>query len=99
MVTTKTTTTTEVPEVAQKIREQMLRPLSSHSNCCSTLRRLDQGPLGSSRRRSAHHSWCPPLCRCRGCHQVHVRFANDLLKAQREFALQLAGVLATDKVA
>ena len=100
MVTTKTTPTTEVPDVALKIREQMI----------STVKQSQQMLL------DAAETWIkavsvlpvadlpaiPGLPALPGAEAV-TKFtfdcATDLLKAQREFALQLASVLVTDKVA
>ena len=100
MVTTKTTPTTEVPDVALKIREQMI----------STVKQSQQMLL------DAAETWIkavsvlpvadlptipclPALPGAEAVTKFTFDFATDLLKAQREFALQLASVLVTDKVA
>jgi hypothetical protein len=100
MVTTKTTPTTEVPDVALKIREQMI----------STVKQSQQLLL------DAAETWIkavsvlpvadlptipglPALPGAEAVTKFTFDFATDLLKAQREFALQLASVLVTDKVA
>jgi hypothetical protein len=100
VTTTKTTPTTEVPDVAVKIREQMI----------STVKQSQQLLL------DAAETWIkavsvlpvadlptipgmPALPGAEAVTKFTFDFATDLLKAQREFALQLASVLVTDKVA
>jgi hypothetical protein len=97
---TKTTSTTEIPELAHKIREQLL----------ST---VEQGQQLSI---DAAHSWLkavsvlsvPDLPAIPGVPampdvEAATRFtfdvAADLLNAQRDFALQMANVLVPEKSA
>ena len=96
--TTKTTPTTEIPELAQKIREQLV----------STVQQGQQMSI------DAAQTWVkavsvlpvPDLPAIPGVHAIPgveavtkytFDVAADLLAAQRDFALQLASVLAPAK--
>jgi hypothetical protein len=100
MVTTKTTSTTEVPDVAVKIREQMISSVKQSQQMLldaaeTWIKAVSVLPV-------ADLPTIPGLAALPGAEAVTkftFDFATDLLKAQREFALQLASVLATDKVA
>jgi hypothetical protein len=100
MVTTKTTPTTDVPEVAQKIREQMISTVKQSQQML--LEAAETWVKAFSVLPVADLPTIPGLAALPGAEAVTkftFDFATDLLKAQREFALQLASVLATDKVA
>jgi hypothetical protein len=100
MVTTKTTPTTEVPDVALKIREQMISSVKQSQQMLldaaeTWIKAVSVLPV-------ADLPTIPGLPALPGAEAVTkftFDFATDLLKAQREFALQLASVLVTDKVA
>jgi hypothetical protein len=100
MVTTKTTSTTEVPDVAVKIREQMISSVKQSQQMLldaaeTWIKAVSVLPV-------ADLPTIPGLAALPGAEAVTkftFDFATDLLKAQREFALHLASVLATDKVA
>jgi hypothetical protein len=97
---TKTTATTEVPEVAQKIREQMLSTVKQSQQLL--LDAAETWTKALSALPVADLPTIPGVAALPGAEAVTkftFDFANDLLKAQREFALQLASVLVTDKVA
>ena len=98
--TTKTTPTTEVPELAQKIREQLL----------STVHQGQQLSI------DAAQTWVkavsvlpvpdlpaipglPAVTGLEAATKYSFDVAADLLKAQRDFALQLADVLVPAKSA
>ncbi len=98
--TTKTTPTTEVPELAQKIREQLL----------STVHQGQQLSI------DAAQTWVkavsvlpvpdlpaipglPAVTGLEAATKYTFDVAADLLKAQRDFALQLADVLVPAKSA
>jgi hypothetical protein len=100
MTTTKTTPTTEVSDLAQKIREQLM----------STVQQAQKLSV------DAAHSWLetasvvpvPDMPTIPGLDKLPsieaattytFDVANDLLTAQREYALKLAKVLATAKSA
>jgi hypothetical protein len=100
MVTTKTTPTTEVPDVALKIREQMISSVKQSQQMLldaaeTWIKAVSVLPV-------ADLPTIPGLPALPGAEAVTkftFDFATELLKAQREFALQLASVLVTDKVA
>jgi hypothetical protein len=100
MVTTKSTPTTEVPDVALKIREQMISSVKQSQQMLldaaeTWIKAVSVLPV-------ADLPTIPGLPALPGAEAVTkftFDFATDLLKAQREFALQLASVLVTDKVA
>ncbi len=96
--TTKTTPTTEMPDLAQKIREQLV----------STVRQGQQLSL------DAAETWVkavsvlpaldlptvpgvPAMPGVEAATRFTFDIAADLLNAQRDFALKLANVLVTDK--
>ncbi len=98
--TTKTTPTTEMPVLAQKIREQLV----------STVRQGQQLSV------DAAQTWVkavsvlpvpdlpaipgvPALPGVEAATRFSFDLAADLLTAQREFALQLVGVLVPEKTA
>jgi hypothetical protein len=98
--TTKTTDTTEIPDLAQKIREQVL----------STVRQGQQLSV------DAAQTWVkavsvlpvvdlpavpgvPALPGVEAVTKFSFDVAADLLSAQRDFALKLANVLVTEKSA
>lgn len=98
--TTKTTTTSEMPDLAQKIREQML----------STLRQGQQLSV------DAAQTWVkavsvlpavelptipgiPAMPGVEATTKFTFDVAADLLSAHRDFALKLANVLVTEKPA
>ena len=98
--TTKTTDTTEIPDLAQKIREQVL----------STVRQGQQLSI------DAAQTWVkavsvlpvvdlpavpgvPALPGVEAVTKFSFDVAADLLSAQRDFALKLANVLVTEKSA
>jgi hypothetical protein len=95
---TKSTSTTEVPELAQKIREQLV----------SAVQQTQQLSV------DAAHTWVkavsvlpvpdmpsipgvPALPHVEAATRFTFDVATDLLNAQRDFALQLAGVFAPEK--
>jgi len=101
--TTKTTPTTEIPDVAQKIREQLL----------SSVRQGQQLSVDAAQAwvKAVSVLPVPDLPKVPGITalpavpgvQAVSKFtfdvAADLLSAQRDFALKLAGVLVADKSA
>jgi hypothetical protein len=100
MVSTKTTSTTEVPEFAVKIREQLI----------STVKQCQQFSVDAAQTWMKAASVLPvadlptipgvaALPDAEVVTKFAFDFANDLLKAQRDFTLQLANALVPEKLA
>ncbi len=100
MVTTKTTSTTEVPEFAQKIRDQWL----------SAVKQSQQFSLDAAQTFVKAASVLPvadlptvpgvvDLPSAEAVTKFAFDFAADLLKAQRAFALEFASALVAEKTA
>ena len=94
MVTAKTTTTTEVPEVAQKIREQVLSTLKQSQQLL--LDAAETWTKALSALPVADLPTIPGIAALPGADAITkftFDFATELLKAQREFALQLSALV------
>ena len=92
--TTKTTPTTEIPELAQKIREQLLATVHqgqqfSIDAAQTWVKAVSVLPVPDL----AAVSGIPTIPAVEAATKYTFDVAADLLKAQREFALQLADVL------
>jgi hypothetical protein len=94
MVTAKTTTTTEVPEVAQKIREQVLSTVKQSQQLL--LDAAETWTKALSALPVADLPTIPGVAALPGADVITkftFDFATELLKAQREFALQLSALV------
>jgi hypothetical protein len=100
VATTKTTSTSEIPDIAHKIREQLVSSVrqgqqlsldaaETWAKAVSVLPVLDLPVLPG----------VPALPGVEAATRFTFDVAADLLSAQRDFALKLAGVLVADKSA
>lgn len=100
MVATKTTSTSEIPEVAVKISEQLISAVKQYqqfsvdaaqtfAKVASVLPVADLPTVPG----------IPPVASAEALTKFVFDFTADLLNAQRDFALQLTSVLVPEKVA
>ena len=98
--TTKTTRTTEMPEIAQKIREQLVSTVQQGQQMSvdaaqTWVKAVSVLPVPDL----PSVAGIPAMPDVEAATKYTFDIASDLLNAQREFALQMANVLAPHKSA
>lgn len=100
MVTKNTTSTTEIPEIATKISEQLISAVKQYQqfsvDAAQTFAKVATVfPVADL----PSIPGVPALPSADAVTKFAYDFTSDLLKAQRDFALQLTGALVPEKLA